>query len=240
MSSTLSPLASHILENRGFKSIGEALLSCAIYSTPVLFSQKELLVVNNRIHDTVIQFSRVNRLRQQVFYFRNEWDYKDHHWNRIVRLIGLYPGAAGEVYKYQASNTLLSRLISSKAPARVISALLEVAPHLVSVDFWGITALHTACRENMSLDVIEALLSVPSGVVAAGMQDSSGMTPLHNVIDKSYTIHPYTLYVVNALLAANPAAAKMKTNTGWTPFALASIRPTSPEVKQALEAAMNA
>ena len=220
--------------------MGEALLSCAINSTPALFrKEKVLLEVNNRVHDTAIQFSSENRLHKAFYTFRHEWDYKEYHWNRMIRLISIYPEVAGAVNKIHAHNTILMRALSIGAPAKVIKAILELAPETVTINSYGQTPLHTACRDGSSIEIIKALLSVPSGAVAATMTDDQGFTPLHHIIDKSYSINPYTFHVVKALLAANPKAAKMKTKTGWTPLALTTIRPVAPEVKEALQAAIN-
>jgi ankyrin repeat protein len=232
--STLSPLATHLLAR--FNGLGEALLCNAIFNSPDLFKkEKTILEVSNMAHDTAIQFSRENRLYKQFFEYRHPFDFTDSHWNRKIKLISIYPEVARAVFKYQADNTLLMRAVHDSPPAKVIRALLEVAPENMAVDFDNKTPLHIFClKPHMPLGVLKELLSVPQAAAAAVKQDARGFTPLHYAIEGSASLE-----VVKALLAVAPEAAKLKTMTGWTPLLLTTIRPSAPGVKEALEAAEN-
>ena len=79
--SSLSPLAQHQMAR--FGSLGEALLSCAVYSVPSMFRKdKALLEVSNKVHDMAIQFSSQPRLHNAL---KALWRLKNE--DRIWRLL---------------------------------------------------------------------------------------------------------------------------------------------------------
>jgi hypothetical protein len=78
---SLSPLAEYQLAR--FSSLGEALLSCAVYSAPDMFRKdKALLEVSNKVHDMTIQFSSEFRLHAAL---KSLWHLKNE--DRIWRLL---------------------------------------------------------------------------------------------------------------------------------------------------------
>lgn len=78
---SLSPLAQHQLSR--YSSLGEALLSCAVYSVPDMFRKdKALLEVSNKVHDMTIQFSSQPRLHNAL---KCLWRLKNE--DRIWRLL---------------------------------------------------------------------------------------------------------------------------------------------------------
>ena len=231
---SLSPLATHMMGR--FSSLGEALLCNAVFNSPGLFrKEKPLLQVNNMVHNTAIQFSSQNRLYKQVFDHMHRLEKTEANWNRIMRLIPIYPEVVKQVFPYQADNTLLMHVMYNKPSAKVVRALLEVAPEHVGIISFGFTPLHTCVfmSYRTSIDVLQELLSVPEAKQAALTQDDRGFTPLH------YSIHECaSLEHVKALLAVAPEAAKIKSNRGWTPLQLTRICSTDPSVKEVLIEAM--
>jgi ankyrin repeat protein len=216
---SLSGLATDMLPR--FKSLGEALLCNAVFNAPDLFKQdKDVLEVNNMVHDTAIQFSNEKRLHKQC---------KRVHinTNRILRLIDL--GFDITIPK-DFEMTSLHHASYRGAPIEVISALLSTArgqKASMRTDRWGRIPLHYACQMGASVEVIKALLNAaPKGV---RMADEGDGFPLHYAC-----ANRASLEVIKSLLNAAPEVARTRTVMRKTPLHYACEMGASVEVIKAL------
>ena len=117
--------------------------------------------------------------------------------------------------------TALHYLVLSKAPFRYIEFAIAAAPEAIRVaDLSGHTPLHLACYgSEIREDVISLFVKTCPDVKS--MQDESGCSPLHILLDHKTDVPPEQFPIVELLM--NEKVVCMQNAAGYTPVHLACL-----------------
>jgi ankyrin repeat protein len=139
------------------------------------------------------------------------------------RMIRLQPSSV--TMRSKNGYTTLHHAVRNRLPSRVVLALVQVDPRLVSMrDFWGDLPLHIACRHFQG-DPESVHVLLKAFPLAAFMRNVDGELPLHSACGGIPD-----LSIIKPLLEVNPRAVSTQNTRGHTPLHQACWQQTDMEV----------
>jgi len=130
--------------------------------------------------------------------------------------------------------TCLSLAVAFGVPTEVIQDILQTDPSLINVrDKFGATALHIACLNGASLDLITVLLRFKKSLALE--IDHDNRVPLHHAVEFACQhLDANYIEVIQTLGQAAPEAIRKSDSSGDTPidivhYAKLSVRDTTSE-----------